>query len=109
MQFPDDDNGLLLKEMAEAGIDLTQFHTVDFFILFEQKPQAESFIEAISEDELAPQTNLQQCKDTSVWEVISSIKMVPDHQLLSQTEQYLESIANSHEGYGDGWGIMMPE
>ncbi|CAM4257464.1 ribonuclease E inhibitor RraB [Pseudoalteromonas byunsanensis] len=109
MQFPDDDNGQLLAEMAEAGIDLTQFHTVDFFILFEQKPQAESFIKAISDDELAPHTQLQQCKDTGVWEVITSVKMVPEHQLLSQTEQYLESIANGHEGYGDGWGIMASE
>ncbi|NOU50663.1 ribonuclease E inhibitor RraB [Pseudoalteromonas sp. JBTF-M23] len=109
MQFPDDDNGQLLQEIAEAGIDLTQFHLVDFFILFEQKPQAESFIKAISEDELAPLTQLQQCKDTGVWEVITSVKMVPDHQLLGQTEQYLESIANAHEGYGDGWGILAQE
>jgi hypothetical protein len=35
--------------------------------------------------------------------------MVPDHTLLSQTEQYLESIANGHNGYGDGWGLMAEE
>ena len=106
MQFPDDDTGQLLAEMAAEGINLNQMHMVDFFILFEQKEQAESFEKAIVEDELAPKTELQKCKDTGVWEVVTTVQLVPDHQLLSQTEQYLESIANSHEGYGDGWGIM---
>lgn len=109
MQFPDDDNGLLLSEIANAGVDLTLFHTVDFFILFEQKPQAEQFALAIKEDELHPTTELQQCPDTGIWEVITSVKMVPTHELIGQTEQYIESIANSHEGYGDGWGILASE
>lgn len=106
MQFPDDDNGQLLAEMAEAGIDLAVMHSVDFFILFEQKEQAQNFIKAIEADELAPKTQLQQCKDTGVWEVLTTVEMVPEHSILSTTEQYLESIANGHEGYGDGWGIM---
>ena len=37
MHFPDDDNGQLLAEIAAAGIDLAQMHTIDFYILFEQK------------------------------------------------------------------------
>ncbi|MCG7564006.1 MULTISPECIES: ribonuclease E inhibitor RraB [Pseudoalteromonas] len=106
MQFPDDDNGQLLSEIAAAGVDLTQMHSIDFFILFEQKADAERFMSAISADELAPKTKLDTCPDTGVWEVVTSVTMVPDHQLLNQTEQYLESIANSHEGYGDGWGIL---
>ncbi|AZZ99168.1 ribonuclease E inhibitor RraB [Pseudoalteromonas sp. R3] len=106
MQFPDDDNGQLLAEIAAAGVDLTQMHSIDFFILFEQKADAERFMSTIAEDELAPKTKLDTCPDTGVWEVVTSVTMVPEHQLLSQTEQYLESIANSHEGYGDGWGIL---
>jgi len=106
MQFPDDDNGHLLAEMAEAGINLNEMHKVDFFILFEQKEQAQSFEKVILNDELAPKTCLQKCKDTGIWEVVTTVDMVPNHELLGQTEQYLESIANGHEGYGDGWGIM---
>ncbi|MFC3032205.1 ribonuclease E inhibitor RraB [Pseudoalteromonas fenneropenaei] len=106
MQFPNDDNGQLLAEMAAEGIDLTQVHPVDFFILFEQKPQAEAFIKHMQSDELAPQMILQKCPDTGVWEVKTTVAMVPEHTLLGQTEQYLESIADGHDGYGDGWGIM---
>ncbi|MEM7151040.1 MAG: ribonuclease E inhibitor RraB, partial [Pseudomonadota bacterium] len=29
--------------------------------------------------------------------------------LLGQAEQYIESIANSFNGYGDGWGLDAEE
>ncbi len=106
MQFPADDNGQMLAEMAAAGVDLSQVHPVDFFILFEQQNDAERFAKEIAGDELAPQTKLGRCPDTGVWEVLTTVKMVPEHTLLGQTEQYLESIANQYNGYGDGWGIM---
>lgn len=106
MQFPNDENGELLAEIASAGIDLNQMHKIDFYILFEQKPDAEKFASAIIKDELAPMTELVQCKDTGIWEVVTQVQMVPEHTLLGQTEQYLESIANSFKGYGDGWGLM---
>ena len=106
MHFPDDDNGQLLTEIAAAGIDLARMHKIDFYILFEQKVDAETFATAIAEDELAPATELVQCEDTGIWEVITQVEMVPDHTLLGQTEQYLESIANGYKGYGDGWGLM---
>ncbi|KZN49949.1 ribonuclease E inhibitor RraB [Pseudoalteromonas luteoviolacea] len=109
MQFPNDDNGELLSEIAAAGVDLSQMQNIDFYILFEQKQNAERFIETIGKDELAPKTQLGKCPDTGVWEVLTTVTMVPAHELLSQTEQYLESIANSHEGYGDGWGLMAGE
>ena len=38
MHFPDDENGQLLAEIADAGVDLTSMQTIDFYILFEQKP-----------------------------------------------------------------------
>jgi len=109
VQFPNDENGELLADMAKAGIDLSQLHVIDFFILFEQKPDAEKFEIQIAKDDLAPKTQLQKCSETGVWEVITSIQMVPDHTLLCQMEQYFESFANPLNGYGDGWGIMAEE
>ncbi len=105
-QLPNDENAALLAEIASAGVDLTQLQLIDFFILFEQKADAEKFEQEIIKDELAPKTQLQKCAETGVWEVLTTIKMVPDHALLGQMEQYFESIANPFNGYGDGWGIM---
>lgn len=106
MQFPDDDNGQLLAEIAAAGIDLNKMHQVDFFILFEQEADAEKFAKEIVSDALVQKAELEKCKDTGVWEVITQAQMVPEHTLLGQAEQYIESIANSFNGYGDGWGLM---
>ncbi len=106
MQFPDDDNGQLLAEIAAAGVDLSKMHQIDFFILFEQQADAEKFAKEIVSDALVQSTNVEKCKDTGIWEVITHVQMVPEHTLLGQAEQYLESIANSYNGYGDGWGLM---
>jgi hypothetical protein len=106
MQFPDDDNGQLLAEIAAAGVDLSKMHQIDFFILFEQQADAEKFAKEIISDALVQSANVEKCKDTGVWEVITHVQMVPEHTLLGQAEQYLESIANSYNGYADGWGLM---
>jgi tartrate dehydratase alpha subunit/fumarate hydratase class I-like protein len=109
MQFPDDDNGQLLAEIAAAGIDLSKMHQVDFYILFEQQADAQKFVSEIEADALVQSAKLDKCQDTGVWEVIAHVQMVPEHTLLGQAEQYLESIANSFNGYGDGWGLMDAE
>ncbi len=106
MEFPNDDNGQILAEMHQAGVDLSQLHVVDFFILFEQKGDAEQFQSAMKEDQLATEIKIQKCADTGVWEALTSIQMVPQHELITTTENYLETIANPLNGYGDGWGIM---
>ena len=106
MEFPTDDNGQILAEMHQEGVELNKSHTLDFFILFEKQADAEKFAKVISEDDLAPATKHQKCPDTGVFEVLVSIEMVPDHQLNTDMENYLESIANPLNGYGDGWGIL---
>ena len=106
MDFPSDDNGQILAEMHEAGVDLTTAHTLDFFVLFEQQEQADKFASVIVKDDLAPKTKSQKCADTGVFEILVSIEMVPNHQLITDMENYLESIANPLHGYGDGWGIL---
>lgn len=109
MQFPDDDSGQLLAEIASAGIDLSKMHQIDFFLLFEQQTDAEKFAKEVVTDALVQNAELEKCKDTGIWEVITQVKMVPEHTLLSQAEQYIESIANNFNGYGDGWGLNAEE
>jgi hypothetical protein len=106
MQFPDDENGQLLAEIAAAGVDLSKMQQIDFFILFEQQTDADKFAKDIVSDALVQTADVEKCKDTGVWEVITHVQMVPEHTLLGQAEQYLESIANGYNGYGDGWGLM---
>lgn len=109
MQFPDDDNGQLLAEISAAGVDLSKMQQIDFYILFEQQADAEKFATEIVNDALVQTADVEKCKDTGVWEVIAHVQMVPEHALLGQAEQYIENIANSFNGYGDGWGLDAEE
>ncbi|MEO2280897.1 ribonuclease E inhibitor RraB [Pseudoalteromonas pernae] len=106
MQFPDDETGQILQEMHAQGVDLTVIHTVDFFLLFEQEAHAQSYIKALDGAEVSPQTELNVCPDTGVLEVKASLSMVPEYELIGNMEAYLESLADKHNGYGDGWGIL---
>lgn len=106
MQFPDDDTGHMLQQIHDEGVDLTGFHTLDFFILFEKHEHAISYQEALKSSELSADSQLGTCPDTGVFEVKVSIKMVPQHDVIMDTEAYLESLADKHNGYGDGWGLM---
>lgn len=106
MQFPDDDTGQILQEMHAQGVDLSTVHTVDFFLLFEQEAHAKSYINALTHAEVSPQTTLGVCPDTGVFEVKASLSMVPEYELIGNMEAYLESVADKHNGYGDGWGIL---
>jgi Regulator of ribonuclease activity B len=53
--FPDDENGDVLRRMAQNGDDLAQPRNVEFQHVFEQKPDALEFLAAAS-DELAIMT-----------------------------------------------------
>lgn len=106
MTFPDDENGRLLLEMHNEGIDLSQSHKVDFFHLFEKKPQAEKMAQLIQQSH--PETEVKVFEDETpgVWDVCCTIKMVPDYDNICEMEKTFESVADKCDGYADGWGIM---
>lgn len=106
MTFPDDENGGLLAEMHQAGVDLSQPHDVDFFHLFEKKPNAEKMAKIMSEQHPEAKVVLEEDDTPGVWDVNCTISVVPSHDNISQLEKTYEVIAEKCEGYADGWGIL---
>jgi hypothetical protein len=106
MNFPEDENGSLLAEMAEAGIDLTQVVDVDFFHLFEKQPQAEKMVEMLEKNH--PDTVIKLFEDDTpgVWDVSCTVNMVPSYDNVCAHEKTFEAMAEKCNGYADGWGIM---
>lgn len=106
MSFPDDENGALLKEMADAGIDLSKTHAVDFFHLFEKKPQAEKMVEVVAQKH--PDANVELCEDETpgVWDVNCTVEIEPNYDNVCEALKAFEAIADKCNGYADGWGIM---
>lgn len=104
--FPDDENGSLLAEMQQAGVDLSQACDVDFFHLFEKKPQAEKMVEIIKKDFPETQVTLFEDDTPGVWDVSCTINLVPSYDNICEYEKTYETIADKCNGYADGWGIM---
>ncbi|GGQ20836.1 ribonuclease E inhibitor RraB [Shewanella litoralis] len=106
MQFPDDDNGQMLAAMADAGIDLTQPLEVDFFLVFDDQRDAESAIEALSQTDMNGELELNFDEESTKWEVIVCLHMVPEYDALVAKETELNTFAQEFDGISDGWGVM---
>lgn len=106
MQFPDDDNGAMLQAMAESGIDLTQALEVDFFLVFDDQRDAESALEALSQQDQDGELELVFNEEITKWELIVAINMVPAYDALVAKEIELNTFAGEFDGMTDGWGVM---
>jgi hypothetical protein len=106
MQFPDDDNGAMLQAMAESGIDLTQALEVDFFLVFDDQRDAESALEALSQQDQDGELELVFNEEITKWELIVAINMVPAYDALVAKETELNTFAAEFDGMTDGWGVM---
>lgn len=109
MNFPEDENGKLLAEMVEAGVDLTQATNVDFFHLFEQRSQAQQMVELLSQQHPETQVELNADNTPGIWEVSCTINILPSYVNICHYEKHYEAIAEQCHGYADGWGILAEE
>ena len=106
MQYPDDDNGKMLQAMAESGIDLTKALDVDFFLVFEDKRDAESALEDLVAREEEGELEINFNEELEKWELIVTINMVPEYDAIVARELALNEFASEYEGMTDGWGVM---
>ena len=107
--FPDDENGAVLRAMAEAGVDLTVEREVEFLHLAPDESAAEALstkaralgyeVEALPPDEESLEEG-----DTD-WDVICTRRMVPTHADLTRCELELKAAANALGCREDGWGF----
>jgi len=106
MKFPNDENGDLLREMHEAGINLTQPMNVDFFLIFRTKKDAETAIEALAATGETLETSLEKNEIHDDWDLCCTLNMVPTHSAITLREMQFAKLAEQHNGQGDGWGVM---
>src|SRR5687768_4723546 len=105
--FPDDENGAVLRSMAEQGIDLTISRLVDFAHLIPDEQSAHAFAkraEALGFEVAVYEPDDEAIEDGETdWDVICSRNMVPTHASITQTESALGEIAKGFGGHADGW------
>lgn len=105
MIFPTDDTGQVLAEMYEAGIDLTQTHTVVFFQLFERQQQAQAMADYLAANHPEWRVIVKADEIPNVWDLDCTVSMIPSYDAIVAQEGQFEKISAKFDGYNDGWGI----
>ena len=115
MQFPNDETGQILREMADAGFDFNEDYVVDFFGLFHTEEDADGvakqFIKRIENNEPFVKVETRSYEhggDASIAIELQVSKVMPvTHEAISEFELEYKRIVEKHKGYSDGWGVFM--
>ncbi|TRX55894.1 ribonuclease E inhibitor RraB [Thalassomonas sp. M1454] len=109
MNFPNDENGSVLNEMHQAGVDLTKVTTVKFFQLFEDEKNARAMAEHLETEKIAIDVEVHPDKTSGVWDVDCCIEILPSYENIVSKEAMFEKLARKFDGYNDGWGIAVDD
>lgn len=104
-EFPDDENGRVLKRMAESGDDLSKPRDVDFSFVFPDEEHAADFAEAVKK-ELSLDAATEKGEESGRWDATVTKRMVPTHDGITQLELLLFALAKLYRGRADGWGCV---
>ncbi len=111
MTFPDDENGEILTEMAEAGLDFSKTYTVDFFAAFEFEDKAKdaiSIVEALAvNDSNFKQVVVSKAESGNGYELIASLDIKLEHALITTIDDAFTVCVEKLRGYADGWGVEL--
>jgi hypothetical protein len=103
-QFPDDENGSVLRRMLDNGDDLSQPRIIDFYFTFSQRRQALVFADIVDERDV--EIYISYDEESEMWEVCVKRHMVPTHEHITALELALTRRAESVGGEADGWGCV---
>lgn len=104
--FPDDENGDVLRRMASHGIDLVSPRIIDFEHCFPDEASAKAFHAAVEGTVLGAKLRAPDPDRDRGWEVQCRSRMIPTHSAITQTELRLGALAQAFGGFADGWGSM---
>lgn len=109
MQFPMDENGDVLRRMADHGFDFSKPHALEFFAVFSTKEEADSVAAEYVSDHKAGDT-LEQVEtrpcDQGGMELQVTKSMLATHGNITAFENKLAARVAQHDGYLDGWGVL---
>jgi len=104
LDFPDDENGDVLRRMQHGGDDLTQPRIIDFCFAFAERRQALAFAEVVDDRDL--EVCISYYEERDMWQAIVKRYMIPTHRDITALESSLTAHAESVGGDADGWGCM---
>ena len=104
LEFPNDENGAVLRRLHEQGDDLSQPRNIDFEHIFPTRDRALAFIGDVTTEESAVEISWYAAREC--WNVRVTRFLIPTHADITAVERELELRALEHGGKADGWGCM---
>ncbi len=104
--FPDDDNGDVLRRMAEAGDNLDVAREIDFCVIFPTESAALECAVALLRMDLKVSFSNDECDEQLPWLVQAHPHMHPTHEAITAFESMVGGVAAQFGGRNDGWGCM---
>jgi hypothetical protein len=104
--FPDDENGDVLRRLQKNGDNLTMPRDVDFSVVFATEESAQKFAEYFVRCAYKVSVTNSNCVPDLPWDVVVTKHMVPSHNEITEAEETLQDIAEGLGGRNDGWGCI---
>jgi hypothetical protein len=106
VEFPNDENGDVLRRMQAEGDDLSLPRDVDFTVVFPDENAAEAFANEFRRSGHRVEFEGTETAENLPRDVLVVRNMVPTHKAITEFEQQLEVVASQHGGRNDGWGCL---
>lgn len=105
-QFPDDENGDVLRRMQEGGDDLSKPREIDFTVVLPSEDAARNFGDHFTAAGYDVKVENAGTVAELPWDVVVVKHMLPDHAGITAFEEELEEVAAPLGGRNDGWGCF---
>ncbi|WP_199608877.1 ribonuclease E inhibitor RraB [Flocculibacter collagenilyticus] len=117
MNFPQDQNGEVLQEMADSNFNFDDDHLVDFFSVFHNEKDADKvaqiFLKRLEAGEpylkieTRPYTQGEE-KSEGIELQISKVMRVSYESIVEFEKEY-RKLVEANRGYLDGWGVLQDD
>src|SRR5262245_19167201 len=104
LDFPNDENGQVLRRMQRSGDDLARPRNIEFHFLFQARSQAIAFVERVTDESLT--LAIRRYEKRNMWECTATKHMLRTDAGVTALENYLCEMAQPLEGVPDGWGCF---
>ena len=98
-------DALVVKQLAQAGSNLTKPHPIDFYLYAPDQAAAKTLAESIGADfsvKYGPSAD-----SSGQWLVIAHKDMLPDVSAFKQIRQNFSTLAEKVGGNYDGWDTVL--
>lgn len=109
-KFPNDENGNVLRELQNKGLDFSIPQKADFFAVFKTKEMAARVATQFMSDSFSygdiVVIETRPAKSGGI-ELEIGVKMLLTHENVSNFEKRFAERVSHEDGYLDGWGVLV--